>query len=137
MADDAATRKRRSRRHKAGDHSLCLPGKCGAKVAVDQPPAPELVTNDEATDGPITAQLEEWAATLRFAESDVRQPMVAAALKLAAHLDDASASAAPAVAKELRQYVAWIGESGAEADELDELRARRAQRRVDVLLREA
>lgn len=28
MADTAAERQRRSRQHKAGDHSLCLPGRC-------------------------------------------------------------------------------------------------------------
>lgn len=47
MADSAALRARRSRNHRKGDHSLCLPGRCKAVVEVpvlsDEPePASEV-----------------------------------------------------------------------------------------------
>lgn len=45
MADSAAERKRRSRAHKSGDHSLCRPQHC---PAAPQPPEPPEPTRGEA-----------------------------------------------------------------------------------------
>lgn len=41
MADSDAVRKRRSRKHRDGDHSLCLPGRC--KAVVEVPVLPQVV----------------------------------------------------------------------------------------------
>lgn len=43
MSTDAALRKRRSRSHARGDHSLCLPGRCPDAPGAVEPPPPEPV----------------------------------------------------------------------------------------------
>lgn len=56
MAESAAERQRRYRRHKAGDHALCIPGRCPAVT-------PTVTRDDEpegVTLGPSGQRL--WAA---------------------------------------------------------------------------
>lgn len=135
MPDDATTRKRRSRAHKAGDHSLCLPGRCSAAVAPEAPaPAPEPVSEPSAAAdlGAVATSIAAWADALKVTEDDPRAPLLAAARTLAGHLDDGRDPAA--IGRELRTVVAWIADAD-QGDELDELRARRAGRRVEGLLR--
>ena len=124
MADDAATRVRRSRKHQAGDHSLCQPGRCSALAAEqDQAEGP----------GPTETAVREFMAAVAFPERDPRAAMTVMAVQLAAALDR-SPGAAP-VARELRCILGWLAENPAGAsDRVDELRARRAQRRLGQLL---
>ncbi len=57
MADDDATRARRYRAHKSGDHSLCLVGSCD-----DAAPEPAGLADGEV--GPVEEAVVEFAATL-------------------------------------------------------------------------
>jgi len=132
MPDDAAARKRRSRAHKAGDHTLCLPGRCAAAVAPDTPVAEVAPPDGAGLPGAVVAAVEEWADALVLQPGDPRGPLLAAARTLAGHLDDGRDPAA--IGRELRTVVAWIAEAD-QGDQLDELRAARASRRVDLLLR--
>lgn len=50
MADDAALRKRRSRAHSRGDHSLCVVGRCEAVTTVTPVPEPPPTWPDDAPD---------------------------------------------------------------------------------------
>lgn len=52
MADSDALRARRARRHKAGDHRLCLPGRCDAAVE-----EPVTTSRDAVTPGSRGARL--------------------------------------------------------------------------------
>jgi len=141
MPDDATTRKRRSRAHSRGDHSLCLPGRCSAAVAPEPPApapepraaAPEPVTDppDAGPSGEVAQSIASWAEALNVTPDDPRAPLLAAARTLAEHLDDGRDPAA--IARELRTVVAWIADAD-QGDQLDELRARRAGRRVEMLV---
>jgi hypothetical protein len=58
VADSDALRKRRSRKHRDGDHSLCLPGRCKAVVEIPVlPPTAEPVEVREVALGETGARL--------------------------------------------------------------------------------
>ncbi len=98
MADSASLRARRSRAHKAGDHSLCRPERC-----------PEAETQVPEGADPIEAALRRYLVGLDLPEGDVRAVIAATALRLAEGLDrHATASAA----RELRGSVAELQELG-------------------------
>ena len=84
MADSDALRKRRSRKHRAGDHSLCVPGRCKAVIEVPvlppvlppvaEPivrPAAEPVEVREVELGPTGARL--WRELTDIGEPDPLQ----------------------------------------------------------------
>jgi len=77
-----------------------------------------------------------YADTLRFEPGDVRLTLVeAAALKLAGALDESNGTESPGIARELRVYLGWLAEFGTEVERLDEIRAARAHRRVEQMLK--
>ena len=103
--------------HKSGDHSLCRPDRCP-----DAPP----------DDDGVSAALEGFLAELNFPEHDVRRVMVAVARRLAAALDRRPSGA---VARELGTVLNQLAARPNEpADRIDELQAKRAVRRMHLLL---
>jgi hypothetical protein len=115
--DSPALRARRSRLHRKGDHSLCRPERCP-----DAPP----------DDAGVSVALEAFLADLRFPEHDIRQVLLAVARKLAAALDRRPNGA---IAHELGTVLNQLVEHPNEpADQVDELRARRAVRRMQLML---
>ena len=94
MADSAALRARRSRAHRAGDHSLCRPERC--------PAAPAPAGGQETTAGEIDAALTRYLTGLELPDDDPRSLLAAVASKLARALD---AHATASVARELRGCV--------------------------------
>jgi hypothetical protein len=73
VADSVALRKRRSRKHRAGDHSLCLPVRCKALVEVPilPPPVDESAEVREVELGPTGARL--WRELTAAGEPDPLQ----------------------------------------------------------------
>lgn len=150
----AAERKRRSRAHQAGDHSLCdsaNAAKCAevdaSRVTADVTPsrAPKRVTPvapvsappvvvDQA-DNDIETEVQEFVDTLlkNFPEGDPRRILCRIAVKLARRVDETGA--APAAIQQLRVLLMQIAEVPEQAaGPLDGTRARRAVRRLDQLL---
>jgi hypothetical protein len=129
--DDGALRVRRSRRHRAGDHSLCLPGRCAdlrrleaAQAALDVPAAERERSLADIV-GELVAALTLGDAT------DVRHALAATALRVARQMDATGASA-PLV-REMRvtlHALAGPVPADAEPDFVDVLRAKRALRRA-------
>jgi hypothetical protein len=139
----AAERQRRSRKHKAGDHSSCDPKRCDALApasadvtpAVTTPPVTPSVTPppaDEAAGGIETATTA-YVQTLQLAPGDPRAILGQIAVQLAKRVD--GSGALPAAVRELRVLLAQLAEvPGQPAGPVDELRVRRAQRRLDQML---
>src|SRR6266496_4993250 len=95
MADSAADRVRRSRAHKAGNHSLCRPDRCTAAAATEHPAG-----NGQAPDpGPIEMAVRELASAVSFAPGDPRAAMTSISARLAAAVDETGSASA---ARELR-----------------------------------
>ena len=119
--DTAALRAKRSRRHKAGDHSLCRDDRCAA------------TTVTEVRDATVTASVQALLDELKFQPGDPRFVLGQVALQLAAALDKSPANVT--IARELRSHVGSIAESpNSEPGLVDEIRARRAARRVACLI---
>ncbi len=134
MADDPTLRKRRSRAHGRGDHSLCLPGRCPAAVTPEVPSSPPGASEAvDATPGEVAEALSVWADALDVPEDDPRSPLLAAALRLARHLDTGTASESANLVRELRTIVSWIADAD-QSDKIDELRAKWAGRKVEHML---
>jgi hypothetical protein len=127
MADDAATRVRRSRKHCGGDHSLCVEGRCQAITAVTQPGE-----RDEL--GAIEETVVDLAEALVLQRGDPRLTIVATSRRLAQALDTAPMSQLASLGRELRGQMTWLAEAHAQGDRVDEIRARRAARRLKLLL---
>jgi hypothetical protein len=87
MADSDALRKRRSRKHRDGDHSLCLPGRCKALVEVPVlPPAVDLVEVREVALGATGARL--WQELTAGGEPDpLQRVLLVEACRIADRLD--------------------------------------------------
>jgi hypothetical protein len=121
MADSDQIRQQRRRLHASGDHALCRPDRC--------PDAP----GDDGHE--IEEALLGLAATLDFDVGDPRAVLVKVAHRLAQGLDRQPTGA---LAGELRACLAQLAEDpNAPADRVDELRARRAVRRVRMLMGDA
>jgi hypothetical protein len=128
MADSAADRARRARAHARGDHVWCKPGRCKALPAsLDELDPPFEV-------GAVEGALQLFANSLTVRADDPRNVITQAALKLGRALDQAQGKDTAGIARELRTYVAWMGDFAQQADQLDALRARRALSRVDSIL---
>ncbi len=128
MADSSTDRSRRRRAHARGDHVLCDPARCKVlpvTLAENDPPA-------EA--GPVEAALALFADSLTVPKSDPRAVIVACAMELARALDASQGKDVAWIAREMRNYVSWMGDFGQTADALDTIRAQRALRRVDGVL---
>lgn len=147
MADTAAERKRRSRAHGKGDHSLCDQDRCRdarlgvtttppatpvAKVDVPQVPDPAAAV-DEVAPGGIEQAVTVFVAALNFPAGDPRAILGTIAVRLAKRVDESGAL--PAAVRELRVLLAQISEvPGAPAGPVDEVRVQRAWRRLDALI---
>lgn len=138
----AAERKRRSRAHLKGDHSLCDPERCDGSdavtgegpVTVSEPSqASKGVTEPVSEPGEIEVEVQALVDELKFAEGDPRRILGRIAVKLARHVDATDAS--PAAIRELRVLLAQISEvPDGPAGPLDATRARRATRRINTML---
>src|SRR5216684_3506895 len=126
--DSAALRARRSRRHRAGDHSLCVAGRCAESGS----PVPAAVAGAEP--GGVLAAVTALVASLALPEKPgPRHVLAALALRLAAQADWPGADSAPAaVARELRAVLGEMFPAGTPRadDKLDDLAARRRRRRA-------
>jgi hypothetical protein len=148
-----AERQRRSRRHRAGDHSLCdETADCrrdGGDIA-DQPvtvtpppaetpsppdapePVDELPTT--ADPGDIETEVRDFVAQLlpKFPAGDPRRILCTIVVKLARRVDESGA--APAAIQQLRVMLMQIAEVPDQpAGPLDAARAQRAARRIGSL----
>ncbi|WFE41941.1 hypothetical protein [Micromonospora sp. WMMD998] len=152
-----AERQRRSRRHRAGDHSLCdETAACrrdGGDVAdepvtVTPPPAetpsqptapqPTEPVGDElpaaADPGDIEAEVRDFVDQLlpKFPAGDPRRILCSIVVKLARRVDESGA--APAAIQQLRVMLMQIAEVPDQpAGPLDAARAQRAARRIGSL----
>lgn len=146
MADTAAERKRRSRAHQRGDHSLCDADRCRdarrgetttAPVKTDavRVPVPPVAVPDggEGAPGGIEQAVSVFVEALAFQAGDPRAILGTIAVRLARRVDESGAL--PAAVRELRVLLAQISEVPAgPAGPVDEVRVRRAQRRLDQLI---
>jgi hypothetical protein len=94
----------------------------------------ERSADDEPREAPgVAAAVEAFIRETHYPASDPRCLSLAVAARLAEALDRDSSNAA--VARELSNIVRWIAvDPAAPADGIDELRAKRAARRVELLL---
>jgi hypothetical protein len=129
MPDSQAERARRSRAHKAGDHSLCT-GRCAVVRAGSSPTSNGVPT--EA--GPIGSAVDAYVASLRLEDSDARSVMAACARRLAEAFDASPNRDIPAVSRELRTSLSWLAEAEDAGNQLDEIRSRRLLRRTTSIL---
>lgn len=152
MPEDAATRARRYRLHKKGDHSECVAGRCealggAAKSLVANPSlgvpvrAAALVIPSEDTGldatSPGVGRIEQLArkfiSTLPYKPDDPRHLLAELAAELAKRIDESGA--APAAVGQLRILLMQLAEApNGPAGVVDEMRVRHAQRQVDAQL---
>jgi hypothetical protein len=138
MADTPAERMRRSRAHRAGDHSFCNPQRCeallsGLAVALEPPPVSE---SGERVPRGIEAAVIAFVETLPYRSPDPRAMLAQIAVRLAQRVDDTGAM--PAAVRELRVLLVQLTEvpNGAPGV-VDEIRLRSAQRKLDAILAHA
>jgi hypothetical protein len=126
MADDAATRARRHRRHLAGDHAGCDPRRCReARAAGNGHTGPAVAS--------VSGELAAFVATLDLPEGDPKRVIAGCAAIQAARVDEGDPPAAVVAA--LMSSLAHLGEDpGRPGGQLDVIRARHHQRRVRLLL---
>ncbi|MBC2907587.1 hypothetical protein [Streptomyces cupreus] len=134
MANDSdALRARRYRAHKHGDHRLCSPDRCfGVRADNDDGDHPPAAT------ARISDAVRDYVAALPEGTDDgARAVLAQVAVRLAAAMDGARLGPGLGVlSRELRAVVGALGEAE-QPDSyaaLDDLKAKRAQRRVTLLL---
>lgn len=142
MAEDAATRAKRYRRHKQGDHSLCVAGRCealgGTSRTVTPAPAPPVAHHDQPpavtlAAGRIEALAKEFVDSLPHGPDDPRHLLGQLAIELARRIDDEGA--VPAAVGQLRILLMQLAEvPNGPAGVVDEMRVRHHQRQLDALL---
>ena len=146
----AAERQRRSRAHRAGDHSLCVdPTRCdpaapgsvtaGHVTPVTAEPvtgsAAEPVVEETVGPGGIETAVTAYVEALPYKDGDPRKILGEIAVQLARRVDESGAL--PAAVRELRVLLVQIGEvPNGPSGFVDEVRVRRAQRRIDAMLAE-
>lgn len=147
MADSPALRVKRSRFHKAGDHSLCRPDHCPDAPQPDptikpDPPAVEEPEDRDELDlapaidlvgGRIESITRALVDSLPYEPGDPRYILGQVAIELAKRIDDDGA--VPASVRELRVLLTQLVEiPDQQAGPVDTSRLQRAQRRLDGLL---
>ena len=130
MPDSPAERPRRSRAHKAGDHSLCT-GRCPVVPASAGGAASNGVPVET---GPIGSAVDAYVTSLRLDGSDARTVMASCCRRLAEAFDGSTNRDIPAVSRELRTSLQWLAEAGDANDQLAEIRSRRLLRRTNSIL---
>ena len=129
VPDPGPLRARRSRLHRAGDHSLCRdPSRCRAlRLAAVSPVSAPPGTAEDA--------VLAFAAEARFGPEDARAKVVALAARLAALADADPANMV--IARELTKILFWLAERPAEElDGIDQIKARRYARTAIRLIEE-
>lgn len=138
-----AERKRRSRAHGKGDHSLCdlercdgvTPAPAAAKpvTPVTPPPVTGGAEEPARTPGEIEAEVAEFVGSLRFDQGDPRRILSSIAVKLARKVDDAASNASA-----VKQLTVLLGQLAEQPElppgPLDGIRAKQATRRIGNLL---
>jgi hypothetical protein len=132
MPDSPAERARRSRAHKAGDHSSCT-GRCAVVRAAGDP----TQNGVPASDGPVASTVTAYVESLHLDGGDARTVMASCALRLAQAFDSAPGREIPSLSRELRLSLQWLSEAGDAGDKLDEIRSRRLLRLTDSVLARA
>lgn len=134
VAETDAVRSRRKRRHAAGDHSQCVPGRC-LRAPQQAPPDPVAVDSGEARWGQATRAAVETISALAYEPGDPRWLISVTTIRLAQAFDK---SPTPALAAEIRRNVTWlVTEDNQPADVLDEIRAGLVQSKADMLIQHA
>lgn len=152
MPEDAATRARRYRRHKQGDHSECVAGRCealggaakslvAANPSLGIPPTVAAISRlkgeaDVAPPG-VAGRIEEltreFVKTLPYGKDDPRRLLGELAVELARRIDQAGA--VPAAVGQLRILLMQLAEvPNGPAGHVDEARVRHHQRQLDAAL---
>jgi hypothetical protein len=130
MPDSQAQRARRSRAHRAGDHSLCT-GRCAVVRAAAGGSSRNGVPDST---GPVSASVNAYVESLRLDDSDARSVMAACARRLAEAFDGSPNRDIPAVSRELRTSLSWLAQAEEAGNALDEIRSRRLLRRTNLIL---
>jgi hypothetical protein len=126
MADSAALRSRRKRQHAAGNHVLCVEGRCDS---VALPPDGKV-----AGPGMVEDAVRAFVARRHFGEGDARGVSCVVAIRLAQVVD---LEGAPMAARELAGVVKYLsdwGELPGGGDVLDELNARGHVQALDAVM---
>nr|MDT0658042.1 hypothetical protein [Micromonospora sp. DSM 115978] len=143
MAESDADRARRYRRHKRGDHSLCVAGRCaGLGGASRVTPQQQAASPTGAEDPPVTlppgnGRIEqlarEFVSSLPYRPEDPRHLLGELAVELARRIDESGA--VPAAVGQLRILLMQLAEvPNGPAGVVDEMRVRQHQRQLDALL---
>jgi hypothetical protein len=139
-ADSDALRQRRRRAHKAGDHSLCAPSRCGGKLGTlkNLPEAHDEVrfTGPRADGEPENGVMTELAlgtvAALAFADDDPRFMIGYLIVEMSRTFDDTHS---PALAKEIVSQLRWlVDHAEGEKNELAAIKARAVRKQADILI---
>lgn len=124
MADDVTLRSRRSRKHHAGDHSLCRPERC--KVAAGEPGTVTALSAPDRS-GLLEVYRKELERVQRLDTPKGQHVMLLAATFVSG---DYTGAALAAVSKELRAAMDEATRGTARpADAFDEVQAMRRRRR--------
>jgi hypothetical protein len=131
MPDSPAERARRSRAHKAGDHSGCT-GRCPVVRAAGRAESNGVPVGV----GPIEDAVGLYVESLKLPGDDSRSVMAVCARRLAQAFDAAPGREIPSLSRELRTSLAWLAEAGDAGDVLDEIRSQRLLRLTNSILSE-
>lgn len=124
MADSAALRARRKRLHQAGNHALCVEGRCDSVALPD---------GGVADRGSVEQTVLRFLSLRPFREGDPRGISAAVAARLARVVDQ---EGSPLAARELvsvcKYIAAWSGLPG-DGDFIDQLNAEGHVRALDAV----
>ncbi|UGY93408.1 hypothetical protein [Streptomyces gobiensis] len=125
--DSEALRSRRSRAHRRGDHTLCIEDRCG-HAGID-------TRSVAAIEGEsVASAVAEFVDKMPPGPAGGAQTVMGrVALRLAKAIDGDPPSL-PGLCRELGVVMGQLGETGEDESQLDEVRARRAARRVELLI---
>jgi hypothetical protein len=131
VPDSAAERNRRSRLHRAGDHSAWT-SRCAVVRAAGGPG----LNGVPAGAGPIGEAVDAYVSSLHLSDGDSRSVMAACARRLAQVFDTAPGREIPSLSRELQTSLAWLAEAGDAGEKLDEIRSQRLLRLTNSILSE-
>jgi hypothetical protein len=144
VTDSNQLRQQRKRAHAKGDHGLCVPSRCGAKLStlrvLPQAGDETFYAGPEAHErrpayGPATEAAITSMAALPFTEEDPRYLVMVTTVEMARAFDQTQS---PALAAAITAQVKYLVDHfDATANRTDEIRAAVARKQADILIRHA